>query len=76
MQVYSELQSPNPLQEEEHDLALSLTGERNSYAPRLWDWLLHVVKSNQVLVCSEDCIMKNTLLAEVSAVVACFLVSL
>lgn len=75
MQVYSDLQ-PNPLQEEKQDIKVSLTGERNSYAARLWDWLLHVVKSNQVLVSSEESIMENTLLAEVSVAVACLLVGL
>lgn len=67
--MYSELQE-NPFEEEEDDIALSLTGVRNQYTAPLRDWLLQVVKSNQVLVCSEEMIQQNTLLAEVSAAVA------
>ena len=68
--MYSELQE-NPFEEEEDDIALSLTGEWNQYVAPLRDWLLQVVKGNQVLVCSEERIMENQLLAEVSAAKAC-----
>ena len=68
--MYSELRE-NPFEEEEDDIALSLTGEWNQYVAPLRDWLLQVVKGNQVLVCSEERIMENQLLAEVSAAKAC-----
>ena len=67
-QVYSELRE-NPYSLEEGDIALSLTGERNEYAARLRDWLLQVVKRNRVLVCSEEMIMQNKLLAQVSVAI-------
>ena len=63
--MYSELQD-NPYEEQKDDVALSLTGESNIYAAPLWDWLLHVVKGNEMLDCSRDNIMQNQLLAEVS----------
>ena len=63
--MYAELQE-NPFEEEEDDIALSLTGEYNQYVAPLRDWLLQVVKDNQVLVCSEESIMQNQLLSEVS----------
>lgn len=66
--MYSELRE-NPYSKEEKDIALSLTGERNEYAARLRDWLLKVVGRNRELVCSEEMIMLNKLLAQVSAAV-------
>lgn len=68
--MYSELQE-NPFEEEEDDIALSLTGVYNQHVAPLRDWLLQVVKDNQVIVCSEESIMQNELLAEVSAALAC-----
>lgn len=68
--MYSELQE-NPFEEEEDDIALSLTGVYNQYVAPLRDWLLQVVKDNQVIVCSEESIMQNELLAEVSTALAC-----
>lgn len=70
-QVYSELRE-NLYSEEEDDIALSLTGERNEYAARLRDWLLQVVRRSRELVCSEEMIMLNKLLAQVSAAVGGF----
>lgn len=66
--MYAELQE-NPFEEEEDDIALSLTGEYNQYVAPLRDWLLQVVKDNQVLVCSEESIMQNQLLSEVSVAI-------
>ena len=66
--MYAELQE-NPFEEEEDDIALSLTGEYNQYVAPLRDWLLQVVKGNQVLVCSEESIMQNQLLSEVSVAI-------
>lgn len=66
--MYAELQE-NPFEEEEDDIALSLTGEYNQYVAPLRDWLLQVVKDNQVLVCSEESIMQNQLLSKVSVAI-------
>ena len=66
--MYSELRE-NPYKDEEDDIALSLSGERNEYAAPLRDWLLKVVKRNRRLVCSEEMILLNRLLEQVSAVV-------
>lgn len=72
--MYAELQE-NPFEEEEDDIALSLTGEYNQYVAPLRDWLLQVVKDNQVLVCSEESIMQNQLLSEVSLAIVFHVVS-
>ena len=66
--MYCELQE-SPYKEEADGIAISLTGERNEYAARLRDWLLQVVKRNRELVCSEEMIMQNKLLAQVSVAV-------
>lgn len=69
IQVVSELQT-STLQEERQNTALSLTGIESEYAEELWEWLLQVITDNQKLKCSEEKIMENHLLAEVSKTVA------
>ena len=62
--MYSELQDSSF--DNKGGISLSLTGEHNRYAARLWEWLLKVVKENETLVCSDVCSKENQLLSEVS----------